>query len=111
VKARTRSATSTWRRDPLELAIIRRFTSLTATGGSPAVQAQRTVLVGSLITGCSGSAISGGSGFVSLVNTTMTGNVPLDMDTLSKPRLTNSTCEHSQNLANPSQTWGVCSGD
>ena len=45
-----------------------RFTDLTATGGSPAVQVQRAVLVGSLITGCSGSAIRGG--LVRLVNTT-----------------------------------------
>jgi len=82
---------------------------LTITGASPGIRAQGTTLEGgSSITGSLGG-IQGGK--VRLVNSTVTGNTPWDLQTLTRPRLTASTCDRSQNLANELQNWGVCSLD
>jgi hypothetical protein len=61
-----------------------------------------------------GAGVQGGS--VRLVDSTVTGNVldntlPLDVDSFRRPRLFNTTCDHSRRRGDPNATWGVCAAD
>jgi hypothetical protein len=85
-----------------------RFDGLTVTDASPAIQAQRIVVNGCAITGSLTSAVRGTR--ATLTNCTLSGNDPVDLETLHRPRLTATTCERSANLGQGG-TWGVCSLD
>ena len=86
-----------------------RIEGLTVTGSAPGLQVRRAVLDGCQITGCTFDAIRGGS--ARLANCTLSGNDPVDLELLGRPRLVNSTCERSRRLSNPVEDWGVCTND
>jgi len=50
-----------------------------------------------------------------LVDSTLTGNFvddqPVDVDTFRRPRLLNSTCDHSRQRNDVTAAWGVCTAD
>jgi len=60
-----------------------------------------------------GGGVQGTS--VRLTDSVVTGNVvdevPVDVDTFHRPKLVNTTCDHSRRRSEPTESWGVCASD
>jgi hypothetical protein len=97
-------------------------TTVTASGnGYSGVSCQRCNLTGLVANdnGVTDIPVGAGGGVqgvgARLVDSTLTANVvdgvPVDVDTFVRPRLVNTSCEHSRQRDVPSSSWGVCTAD
>jgi len=97
-------------------------TNVTASGnGYSGVSCKRCNLTGLVANdnGVTDIPVGAGGGVqgvgVRLVDSTLIGNVvdgvPVDIDTFVRPRLMNTSCEHSRQREEPSSSWGVCTAD
>jgi hypothetical protein len=87
-----------------------KLTGLTASGNYTVAQARKTSVVDSTVTASGNSAFQGR--VVILMNSSVTGSGSgIDLLTMRRPKVVNSTCEVSRILQNPTETWAVCAND